>query len=69
MKLTVYEAKISNSLFQCQPNTLQTFHPPPVTLLVKLTQLSKNSDVKPSKHFLVLEQMPQETFPRKGTLD
>lgn len=39
---------------------------PPVTPLVKLAQLSKNSDVKPSNVFLVLEQMPQETFHQAG---
>jgi hypothetical protein len=39
---------------------------PPVTPLVKLAQLSKNSDVKPSNVFLVLKQMPQETFHQAG---
>lgn len=48
--------------------TLNRFFPsiPPVTLLGKLAQLSKNSVVKPSNVFLVLEQMPQETFHQEG---
>lgn len=60
-----YEAKEKISSFFFNVNhTLYRFFPPspPVTLLVKLVQLSEKSDLKPLNISLVLEQMPQETF-------
>lgn len=58
-------------LFQMSSKHLIDFFSPspPVALLVKLVQLSEKSDLKPSNVSLVLEQMPQETFYQKGTLD
>ena len=60
LKYPISFSNVNQTLYRISPPS------PPVTLLVKLTQLSKNSDVKPSNVFLVLEQMPQETFPQEG---
>lgn len=60
LKYPISFSNVNQTLYRLSPPS------PPVTLLVKLTQLSKNSDVKPSNIFLVLEQMPQETFPQEG---
>lgn len=58
LKYPISFSNVNQTLYKTPSKT-----PTPVTLLVKLTQLSKNSDVKPSNIFLVLEQMPQEDFP------